>query len=143
MNRPPTRLGRIEASTSPDYTNGAASAFGSQENVSLPIRFRLRTVLLVVGLCALLLAGGRYGLLAIRENASRQLCENQLKCIWLSLSAYEQTHSALPSATIRDATGSPILSWRAVIRDYVLYDAVARVDMTADWRSLQNSAPCG
>ena len=75
---------------------------------------------------------------AAREAARRSSCSNNLKCLLLGMHNYVDTNDFLPT-DIRDADGTPLLSWRVAILPYLeegqLYK---KFRLTEPWDSPHN-----
>lgn len=74
-----------------------------------------------------------------REAARRTQCRNNLKQISIALLNYHDKFGCYPLAFLRDAQGSPTLSWRVVILPYIdesrLFD---KFDLSEPWNGPHN-----
>ena len=92
------------------------------------------TLLLVLGIAALLVSM----LFPARRTASsaarRNVCISNLERIGIALRDYEADHGSLPPAYTVDAEGKPLHSWRTLILPYLeqqeLYDTI---DLSKSW----------
>jgi hypothetical protein len=73
------------------------------------------------------------------EAARRSQCTGQLKQLTLAILNYHTANGALPSASILDANGTPLLSWRVSIlphfEEQALYN---RIDTSKVWDDASN-----
>lgn len=58
-------------------------------------------------------------LLRERENARRQVCQDNLRRITAALLQYEARHGRLPPANLADEQGHPLHSWRVLILPFL------------------------
>jgi prepilin-type processing-associated H-X9-DG protein len=96
---------------------------------------------LIVALCALILVAALL-LPAVSfalEAARRSQCTGQLKQLTLAILNYHTANGALPSASIADANGTPLLSWRVSILPHFERQAIYnRIDMSKAWDDSSN-----
>lgn len=107
-------------------------------------RFTLRTVLIVVGVISVLLAGcmGLVGLITMEYLAAQRMhCANRLRMMGNHLCSYQNTHGNLPPAYLMDDNGRPLMSWRVRAAEYEWYDYdfQANMDFSQPWDSPTNS----
>lgn len=71
---------------------------------------------------------------ARRLNACGRLCQMRL-----ALQLYESEHGTLPPLSLRDESGNPIHSWRALILPYLeVNESLKRLDLSKPWNSEGN-----
>ena len=102
-------------------TGDAVRNEGGDSAQAAPLRFSLRTLLLVVLIVGIVLGGfWNWILLPARRRGQAQECVNNLKQIGLAIQMYHDTFQKLPEATVCDATGGPLHSWRIFVVPYMV-----------------------
>jgi prepilin-type processing-associated H-X9-DG protein len=82
------------------------------------------------------------GLDGARPAARRALSMNNLKQIWMALSAYNERFDVFPPGGTFDRLGRPIQSWQAMILPYIeRKDIWERIDFSLPWDDPRNAAP--
>src|SRR5262245_3840531 len=91
-----------------DDTSGSTGAFA---------RFSLLTLLIAIGIVAVIGGAGFVAGDRAREAAARNMCN--LGGIAVALQNYNEEHGELPPAVVRGANGQPLYSWRVLILPYL------------------------
>jgi hypothetical protein len=84
---------------------------------------------------------------AAREAGRRNLCTNQLKMIGIAMHNYQATYKTFPPASITDANGKPMHSWRVLILPFMegpdLQSLYGQYDFNEPWDGPHNSKLAG
>ena len=86
---------------------------------SEPLRFSIRTLLIVTALICALLAVVVPAIRAARTAARRMSCQNNLKQIALAFHNYHDVYKTFPWATTYADDGTPMHSWRVRLMPYM------------------------
>jgi prepilin-type processing-associated H-X9-DG protein len=124
---------------------GAGSGGGSGRRLST-----LTVVFIVVGcVCGVLvMCGGIVAVLVVqqmrgvpmaREAARRSQCKNNLKQIGLALHNYHDVYGSFPPASVADASGKPMHSWRVLILPFLDQQSLyGEYDFSEPWDGPNN-----
>ena len=94
----------------------------------------LLTLLVTLGIVAMVIALLLPQVRISRGPALRNSCLNNLKQIGLALDNYAAVHGAYPPAYTVDADGKPLHSWRTLILPYMeLQPLYEQIDLTKPW----------
>lgn len=101
--------------------------------------YRLRTLFLLVAVCALVVALPLWALRASRNAAAESACAGNLSAIGVGLLSYQDMYGALPPAYIAGEDGRRMHSWRILILPFVGFDDVYRAyDFGEPWNGPNN-----
>src|SRR5437588_540027 len=103
-----------------------------------PIQFRIRLLLIVVSVVAVLLAVAVHVIRGARESARQTMCSNNLKIIQLALLNYHDMYNSFPAAWQVDGTGKPARSWRMAIAPFT-DSANYQYDYSQPWNGPNNA----
>jgi hypothetical protein len=102
---------------------------------------RLRLILwplLIVTIACVLVIGTRLVRRA-QWDARRSTAYGRLCQMRLALQDYEWEHGSLPPLCLRDDSGDPIHSWRALVLPYLELESLKQLDLSKPWNSVHNS----
>ena len=101
-------------------------------------RFRLRTLILVISICAVVFAL-LSALMSARESARRTTCQSKLRQLGLAMLNYDSANQYLPMGVEMDSAGMPSQSWRVHLFSYTESSCwYWEYDHRAAWNSKQN-----
>ncbi len=107
-------------------------------------RFSLRDLFIHITVVAALLGVWVLvvkGTLMSRERAVQDLCENNLKSVWLAIENYHASCGSPPPAYLVNEQGARTLSWRVLVAPYSHYSGrgIQQVDSSQTWDSPVNA----
>jgi hypothetical protein len=114
------------------------------ESPARRFRFTLRTALLAVFLCTVLLGVTRRFYLIYLSGKHRAACANNLKLLLLAMHNYHSVFNCFPPAFVVDDEGKPMHSWRVLLLPYLGEQAIYDdYDFAEPWDGPNNSKLAG
>src|SRR5439155_535672 len=85
---------------------------------------RIRSILLIAGVCALLAVCCFPYIQVIRDEEGWIESSNQITQISQAIRAYHEVFGHLPPAVVKDNQGQPLYSWRVLLLPFLEQDAL-------------------
>ncbi len=137
------------AKSSPTLSPSSEESNASME-ASRSLRFSLRSILLVVSVCIIVVAAITSGLRESKKRSLEKQVRQGLLDAYLGIRNFESARQYMPASTYRNANGNDLSSWRFQILPYMGVNQYGRQYYASDWtasinqpiRSSQNVPYC-